>query len=69
MVFSEVGYGSTLMAISQTNIGHFLTITRRNIPSQYEKLIAVKRMKTGRIRALVQQEIAFLSEAALVYSI
>ena len=50
------------MPIRQTDIGHFLTITRRNIPSEHENLIAVKRMKTGRIRALVQLEIAFLSK-------
>ena len=53
---------STLISISQTDIGHFVTITRRNI----DKLTPLKRMKTGRITALVQQEIAFLSYAALI---
>ena len=37
--------------IPHTDIGHFVTITRRNIPSQYDKLTAVKRTKTGRIGA------------------
>ena len=34
-----------------------------------DKLTTLNRIKTGRITALIQQEIAFLSYAALIYSI
>ena len=40
---------STLMAFPQNDIEHFVTITRRNILSSYDKLTAVKKRKLAEI--------------------